>query len=194
MGKYKQDLLLLWLLAAARVEADYREERHETRVREWYERGDGRSPRYVEDPDGHGRVNVGGKGYRYPNCIHGANLCVDHDIPCGTCESGATMRELYMIEVCDNYREHEKRRDAVKVLTDMGYGEGQHPETVKALTEWAWAPVAYDFDQAMTQRHERSVRREGWMRMVRSTEAPVPMAPSFEDREAQAHYDDTWGF
>lgn len=190
MPKHKQDLLLLWLLAAARVEADHHVERHEARERDWYLNGDGRSPRYVDTE--HGRVNVGGKGHRYPTCIHGRNVCVDYDIPCGTCESGDTMRELFMAEVYENYRVHVKRRDMVKAITELGYGEGQHPDTVKPLSEWAWQPISYDFDQAMAQRHERSVRKEGWMRMVRSTDTPAPMPPSFEDREAQAHYDDTW--
>jgi len=73
--------------------ADYAAE-----VADWYENGDGRSPEWVEaetqpwfdaeSDDPSRMVNIGGQGYRFPTCIHGASLWVDHDIPCGACEMG----------------------------------------------------------------------------------------------------------
>ena len=55
-------------------EARARREAYEAEVRDWYENGDGR-PR-----------SEGGKGFTFPTCIHGRDLWVDHDIPCGACE------------------------------------------------------------------------------------------------------------
>lgn len=78
---------------------DYAEE-----VRVWDEEGEGMPPNWVTadtqpwfDPEWDypdRMVNIGGEGHRYPYCIHGANLWVDHDIPCGYCEMETDDREV----------------------------------------------------------------------------------------------------
>jgi hypothetical protein len=72
LGVYKHfyRVALQRLLA---VEAQY-----EADVKDWYENGDGRP------------TSEGGRGYRYPECIHGSSLWTDYDNICGPCELGAT--------------------------------------------------------------------------------------------------------
>lgn len=60
-----------------KVEADY-----EADVKDWYENGDGRP------------TSEGGRGYRYPECIHGSSLWTDYDNICGGCEDGSSAVEL----------------------------------------------------------------------------------------------------
>lgn len=84
------------LAAVRKRRADY-----DAEVADWYESGDGRERHYVEHevtwtmPDGElvhdvRHVNVGGKGYRFPHCIHGTSLWTDYDNICGGCEESLT--------------------------------------------------------------------------------------------------------
>lgn len=180
MPKYKTPLMLLHMLAAAGREAAWREEKYDADVREWYERGDGRSS------------SRGGKGYRYPRCIHGANLWVDHDIACGTCESGVTLREIHLADAANDYAEFMRRTEAIKALTAMGYGrDGVDTDAIKPLNEWAWMPVAYGWDQAMAHTLDRQTRMGAWRAAFTDT-TPAPIAPDMDATEAQAAYDDHW--
>lgn len=70
--------------AAARAEVRAFHAAYEAEVADWFESGDGR-PRAE-----------GGRGYSFPRCVHGANMWVDYDIPCGDCEYGVTMTEEAM--------------------------------------------------------------------------------------------------
>jgi hypothetical protein len=72
-------------------------------VREWYESGDGAAPDWqragdqswfseFDNPDR--MVNLGGKSYRYPVCIHGTDLTTDYDNICGGCEASLTVPQM----------------------------------------------------------------------------------------------------
>lgn len=110
--------------------ADYEDD-----VREWYSRGDGRSPKwhtFIEGDDVY-QANVGGKGYAYPECIHGRSLWVDHDIPCGECEAGLSIYELALMRGYAQAREFVRRTEVV------GTAHRAHAphEIVEALTTWS---------------------------------------------------------
>jgi hypothetical protein len=74
---------------------------YDAEVEDWYTNGDGASPKWVEagtqdwfvgvEHDDPSRlVNIGGKGYRFPHCIHGMSLWTDYDNICGGCEDSLT--------------------------------------------------------------------------------------------------------
>lgn len=54
-------------------------QRYEDDVDDWYRNGDGRPS------------SEGGRGYRYPECIHGMSLWTDYDNICGGCEASLTV-------------------------------------------------------------------------------------------------------
>lgn len=64
-----------------KVEADY-----EAAVKDWYENGDGRP------------TSEGGRGYTYPECIHGSSRWTDYDNICGGCEDGTSAVEAAISE------------------------------------------------------------------------------------------------
>lgn len=106
-------------------EADY-----EAEVREWYETGDGAAPDWQlagDQPwfDGEWdraerQVNVGGKGYRFPYCIHGTDLTTDYDNICGGCEEGATAITLAIGSARERFLRFNKRWEWVsKAPSDL---------------------------------------------------------------------------
>lgn len=72
-------------------------------VKAWYEEGDGMAPNWqragdqpwfdAEWDNPERMVNMGGKNYRYPVCIHGTDLTTDYDNICGGCEAGLSVAE-----------------------------------------------------------------------------------------------------
>lgn len=83
-----------------------------------------------------------GTKYRPQRCVHGANLWVDHDIPCGRCEEGESHFD-YLIhgaqalgDAMALMSEVHKRRAMVLDLFAMD--APLHPD----LFSWASAPVS----------------------------------------------------
>jgi hypothetical protein len=86
-------------------------------VREWYVSGDGAAPDWqragdqpwfsadFDNPDR--MINMGGKGYRYPVCIHGTDLTTDYDNICGGCEEGATVAQQAQGIAREQWRRYE---------------------------------------------------------------------------------------
>lgn len=78
--------------------------------------------------------------YRFPTCIHGNSLWVDHDIPCGACEDGDGrwdyLRELGYAWEEANTRvdEYHERWEHIRPLRDAGAPK----EPCKALMDWMW--------------------------------------------------------
>lgn len=131
------DLMTLNLARHVLAEIRKREAEYEADVRDWYENGDGRSPQWVQTE--HGQVNVGGKGYRYPRCIHGRSLWVDHDIPCGTCEMGEQRATSVAVHEAAFAVNERKRRLAW--LAEMPSRDEMPEATRLALGTWASCPV-----------------------------------------------------
>lgn len=105
-------LALAHLKRLQRHRAAYEEE-----VRDWYEKGEGRSPNWRTDIDEHGEVyqwNAGGQGYRFPHCIHGSSLWTDYDNICGPCEDSFTDREIALHLAHNDWHEWRRRMDVVK--------------------------------------------------------------------------------
>lgn len=136
--QYSTDRMLLWLMHSARMSGQADEARHEADVREWYTHGDGASPRYMQDPDGGGAVNVGGRGYTYPECVHGTSRWTDWDNICGGCEEGASLADIYIGQVRHAFRQFQERNLAVKDLRDSGYNS---TEQLRPLYEWSFEPI-----------------------------------------------------
>ena len=113
-----------------RAHAEYDEE-----VDAWYRSGDGRSPKWHTFVEGDEvwQENVGGKGYRFPACIHGRSLWVDHDIPCGICEDGLTVYQEAL------YAGHRDANEYLNRMSVVQYAADQRvPESIRDdLTEWA---------------------------------------------------------
>lgn len=119
---------------AALTELRSRNEAYEAEVKDWYENGDGRSPHWVTDLETGQRWNEGGQGYRFPTCIHGANLWVDHDIPCGYCEMGESDISIAQGNARERFARFNSRWDWVtKAPADLAY------ETRNELFEWAYS-------------------------------------------------------
>lgn len=72
-------------------------------------------------------------------CIHGANLWVDHDIPCGACEAGYDDREIALMEAGEAFRDWMRRMDAYRAFRDTA---GNLPsELDTAMWEWINEPI-----------------------------------------------------
>lgn len=67
---------------------------YEAAVKDWYSTGEGYT-----------------KGYSFPRCIHGRSLWVDHDIPCGECEYGATDIQVAQSLARDSFHDYNNRLD-----------------------------------------------------------------------------------
>lgn len=119
-----------------------REAAYEESVNEWYSSGEGRSPRWVEETNefGHVRmVNLGGNGYRYPECIHGASLWTDYDNICGGCESGQSVYEIALIHAGYAWRTFQSRMQRIRTM-DSRYDE--LPNDIRlSLINWACEPI-----------------------------------------------------
>lgn len=133
-------IALVHLKALRKAYADYEED-----VRDWYARGDGRSPNWRTEIDEEtGEVyqwNAGGKGYTYPECIHGASRWTDYDNICGPCEDGYSIHELALIRGHANAREFLRRSD---VMGTAFRAEAPN-EIVNALTDWAFEALPTEF-------------------------------------------------
>jgi hypothetical protein len=88
-------------------------------------------------------ASFAGTGYRPERCIHGRNLWVDHDIPCGYCEEGEGEYDFQRVAsdaIADAkmlVKEHRHRRAAYEAVyaVDASYaGLGD-------LLAWACEPV-----------------------------------------------------
>ena len=112
-------------------EAEYRAEREE-----WYRNGDGRSPRYVTDPETGRTRNYGGKGYSFPYCEHGKSLWTDYDNICGGCEDGYSVYQLALWSAQEKYAEYQKRTDWL-----LGAPRNLPREKLFDLIDWACEPV-----------------------------------------------------
>lgn len=79
---------------AAKAAVQKWRDEYDAEVTEWYENGDGKPPEWVPAMDGTSRmVNVGGRGYRFPSCIHGMSLWTDYDNICGGCEDSLSVAQ-----------------------------------------------------------------------------------------------------
>lgn len=93
---------------------------YDEEVRAWFEEGDGRSPEWVRYGDVPGAVcdgpadaermiNIGGKGYAFPHCIHGMSRWTDYDNICGPCEDGLSVYEEGLSLASWAYSEWQER-------------------------------------------------------------------------------------
>lgn len=129
---------------AALADAD----RYRDDVNAWYRSGDGRSPQWVDMPgwDADGNVfyrpvNLGGRGYRFPECPHGASLWTDYDNICGGCEDGydPADRRACLDRAWADYREAQARIEYVTGLARFG---NRLPADLRdRLVEWAIEPL-----------------------------------------------------
>ena len=139
----------IYRLFFARALADVMARRaaYDAVVAEWYETGDGASPEWVEagtqpwfdaeHDDPSRRVNIGGKGYRFPQCPHGMSLWTDYDNICGACEESETVTEEargYAREAYLRFSERWEWFNAAPV--DLQY---QLPTEYAALREWMFS-------------------------------------------------------
>lgn len=129
-ARKRNDHKLLMQLATRNLAALIERRRaYDRDVDEWYSQGDGRSPKYVDaytqpwfeagHDDPYRGVNIGGKGYRYPVCIHGRSLWVDHDCNCGACEDGASDSQIAMEQARGQLWEFQERLAVVRRLADL---------------------------------------------------------------------------
>lgn len=128
---------LHYLRRLKRKRAEYEEE-----VRAWYASGDGRSPNwrveFTEDGEPY-QWNAGGRGYRFPACIHGTSLWTDYDNICGPCEDGYTDYQLALMCAHADWNAWTKRCEAIRALTSSG---APH-HLVDPLWEWAAAALPF---------------------------------------------------
>lgn len=110
--------------------ADYDQE-----VDEWYRSGDGRSPKWHTFVEGDNvwQENVGGRGYRFPECIHGRSYWTDYDNICGPCEDGLTVYEEALYAGHRDAATYLDRMSVVQYASDQGVPEHIRDE----LTTWA---------------------------------------------------------
>lgn len=138
--------------------------KYDADVDEWYRSGDGRSPNWRTElsPDGTDvrQVNMGGKGYRYPACIHGKSYWTDYDNICGPCDDGYGVYDLALGEAHGIAREYDERTAILAPL--LAHKHDLLADTCKDLAEWAFAPLD-PILRGHTQRNDdRSVRMAGW--------------------------------
>lgn len=116
-------------------EAEYRAE-----VAEWYNAGDGRSPRWITRTYSDGstrRINVGGKGYAFPYCIHGTSNWTDYDNICGGCEDGYSVYQLALWSAQEKVSEYNKRADWLLSAPSSI----RHTDMYRELIDWILAPI-----------------------------------------------------
>ena len=110
---------------------------YEEEVDAWYRSGDGRSPNWRTEVDGEtGEVyqwNAGGRGYRFPECIHGSSLWTDYDNICGPCEDGLSEYDIALRLAHDDWHTFEQRMAVVRQLQDV-----HAPESIREdVLAWA---------------------------------------------------------
>lgn len=100
----------------------------------WYRNGEGRSPKwhtFVEGDEVY-RANVGGSGYRFPECIHGMSLWTDYDNICGGCEDGLT---VYQEALYAGHRDAAAYLDRMSVV-QYAVDQGVPAPIIEDLTTW----------------------------------------------------------
>lgn len=110
----------------------------------WYRSGPGRSPKWHTFVEGDEvwTENVGGKGYRFPECIHGKSYWTDYDNICGGCEDGSTLYEQALGTAWGLYREYLTRQEVYRVAVKAKAPE----EVTRPIGDWVWEHVSYLFD------------------------------------------------
>lgn len=112
------------VLPVARAYVTQWRDDYDAAVKEWYETGDG-SP-----------SAEGGRGHRYPECIHGSSLWTDYDNICGGCEDGED-DYLRALRIAERVSRNLNERTAWTSYrpTDLPH------DLAVALIEWAFAPL-----------------------------------------------------
>lgn len=78
------------------------------------------------------RVNIGGRGYTFPTCIHGVSRWVDYDCACGWCEDSSTVMDEARVLGREQYLRFNDRWDWVSSAPgDLAY------DTRRELLDWA---------------------------------------------------------
>ena len=100
-------------------------------------------------------------------CIHGRNLRVDYDIPCGVCEDGVLAHhDLYAQALAAgkaDVAEFDRRRALVAPLTSGDRHLDPPQEAVKLLQAWMTEPVG-----------KRNVPNYGWSEYLENDD-PTPL-------------------
>lgn len=73
------------------------------------------------------------RGHIPERCIHGAYMWVDHDIPCGACEVGITLRQMAVQRAFGEYQVYEDRVAFARAADRL------HPPGHDSRATWAWA-------------------------------------------------------
>lgn len=118
------------------------EAEYEADVERWYEEGDGAKPNWVTDFDeGTGETytyNAGGRGYTYPNCIHGSSRWTDYDNICGGCEEGLSAIQLAQQEARHTFSQMTERM----TWLNNGPKGGIPPRIRDELVTWIFSELA----------------------------------------------------
>lgn len=72
------------------------------------------------------------RGHIPERCIHGAYMWVDHDIPCGACEVGITLRQMAVQRA---FGEHQVYKERVAFAREA---DRLHPPGHDSRATWAW--------------------------------------------------------
>ena len=131
MPEFYAELVESYVAAQERFYAD-----HDARVSEWYENGDGRP------------VADGGRGWAFPECIHGTSLWTDYDNICWGCEAGYTYFDADR-EMAEGYRHVHYAMSQVAVRREQAremakvFPGGYFPEELfMSMLNWQLAPLA----------------------------------------------------
>lgn len=127
-----------------RLHAEYDEE-----VDAWYRSGDGRSPKWHTFIEGDNvwQENVGGKGYRFPSCIHGTSLWTDYDNICGPCEDSLTVYQEAL------YAGHRDAQEYLNRASVWQYAKDQNVPDDICDQLFAWATDMLLHDRTPTRRN-----------------------------------------
>ena len=130
LDKLESTVALALVKRERKMYAEYEEE-----VDEWFRTGEGKR-----------------RGWAFPRCIHGRSLWVEHDIPCGWCESygtyfnyvetlrDASARASYIVT------EYRKRLSMLHELMEAGAPHG----VLEPMREW----VTWDLLEALGERED----------------------------------------
>jgi len=113
-------------------EAEYWEAR-----RYWYESGDGRPSDWRVDPETGRHWNAGGRGWTYPECIHGTSRWTDYDNICGGCEDGYSIYQLAIWEAKEKVAQFKERAEWVGAMPSSF----KHTEMYHDVLDWVFETV-----------------------------------------------------
>lgn len=114
---------------------------YEADVEAWYTTGDGAPSNWVTEVDADGEVytyNAGGRGYAYPNCIHGSSLWTDYDNICGGCEDSLTAIQLAQQEARYTFTNFVKRMEWLDAAPAGGLPQSLRDD----ILTWAFGSLA----------------------------------------------------